>query len=366
MKSGIVLAGGLADTTCLVHLAGVPMKKRNFLACTAMAFAAFTSNAVYAQTTPIKFQLDWRFEGPSALFLTTAAKGYFKDAKLDVTIDAGNGSGGTVTRVASGAYDMGLADLAALMEFHANNPDAPNKPIAVMMVYNDTPASVMALKKSGIKTPADLSGKKLGAPVFDAGRRAFPIFAKANAVTGVQWTAMDPPLRETMLVRGDVDAITGFTFTSLLNLEARGVKAEDVVVMPYPDFGVKLYGNAIIVSPKLLKDNPAAVKAFLTAFTKGTKDVLANPAAAIADVKARDGIINVDLETRRLKLAIDTVINSPNARAEGFGQISAPRMALMASQVSDAFNTKTRINADTVWNGSFLPAKAELAILPKK
>jgi NitT/TauT family transport system substrate-binding protein len=36
---------------------------------------------------------------------------------------------------------MGFADLAALMEFHANNPDAPNKPVAVMMVYNNTPAS---------------------------------------------------------------------------------------------------------------------------------------------------------------------------------------------------------------------------------
>ena len=271
-----------------------------------------------------------------------------------------------MTRVASGAYDMGFADLAALMEFHANNPDAPNKPVAVMMVYNDTPASVMALKKSGIKTAADLSGKKLGAPVFDAGRRAFPLFAKANGISNVAWTAMDPPLRETMLVRGDVDAITGFTFTSLLNLEARGVKAEDVVVLPYPDNGVKLYGNAIIASPKMIKENPAAVKAFLVAFSKGMKDVIGNPAAAIADVKARDGIVNVELETRRLKLAIDTVINSPNARAEGFGQINGPRLSLMASQVSDAFNTKNRVNADTVWNGSFLPTKAELNVLPKK
>jgi NitT/TauT family transport system substrate-binding protein len=82
---------------------------------------------------------------------------------------------------------MGFADLAALMEFHANNPDAPNKPVAVMMVYNNTPASVMALKKSGIKTPADLNGKKLGAPVFDAGRRAFPIFQKANGIGSVTW-----------------------------------------------------------------------------------------------------------------------------------------------------------------------------------
>lgn len=151
--------------------------------------------------------------------LTEAA---LEAAGLDVTVDAGNGSGGAVQRVASGTYDMGFADLAAVMEFHANNPDAQNKPVAVMMVYNNTPASVMALKKSGITKPADLAGKKLGAPVFDAGRRAFPIFQKANGIGAVTWTAMDPPLRETMLVRGDVDAITGFTFTSLLNLEARG------------------------------------------------------------------------------------------------------------------------------------------------
>jgi NitT/TauT family transport system substrate-binding protein len=101
-----------------------------------------------AQETPIKFQLDWRYEGPAALFLVPLAKGYFKDEKLAVTVDAGNGSGGTVTRVASGAYDMGFADMAALMEFQANNPTAPNKPVAVMMVYNNTPAAVLALKKS--------------------------------------------------------------------------------------------------------------------------------------------------------------------------------------------------------------------------
>ncbi len=342
------------------------MNKRSlFKTATALAFMAAFGSA-QAQTTPIKFQLDWRFEGPAALFLQPAAKGYFKDAKLDVTIDAGNGSGGTVTRVASGSYDMGFADLAALMEFHANNPDAPNKPVAVMMVYNNTPAAVLALKKSGIKTAADLNGKKLGAPVFDAGRKAWPVFAKANNVSNVTWTAMDPPLRETMLVRGDVDAITGFSFTSLLNIEARGVKAEDVVVLPYADNGVKLYGNVIIASPKMIKENPAAIKAFLQAFAKGAKEVMAKPDAAIDTVKARDGIINVELETRRLKLAIDSVVNSPDARAEGFGQVKGPRLSLMASQVSDAFATKSRVNADAVWNGSFLPTVAELNILPAK
>ena len=181
-----------------------------------------------AQETPIKFQLDWRFEGPAAMFLVPVAKGYFKAEKLNVTVDAG--------------------------------------------------------------------------------RKAWPIFAKANNVSNVTWTAMDPPLRETMLVRGDIDAITGFTFTSLLNLEARGAKTADVVILPYPDYGVKLYGNAVIVGEDFLKKNPAAVKAFLRAFTKGMRDVIADPKAGIATVKARDGIIDTALEERRLKLALDATV----------------------------------------------------------
>jgi NitT/TauT family transport system substrate-binding protein len=337
---------------------------RRTLLAASLATGLLAGAPAMAQETPIKFQLDWRFEGPSAFFLLPVAQGQFKAEKLDVTVDAGNGSGNAVNRVASGTYDMGFADLAALMEFHANNPTAPNKPVAVMMVYNNTPAAVFSLKKSGINSPADLAGKKLGAPVFDAGRRGFPIFQKANNIGAVNWISMDPQLRETMLVKGDVDAITGFYFTSLLNLEARGVKPEEIAVQLYPQHGVKLYGNAIIVGEAFLQKNPEAVKAFLRAFTKGAKAVIADPKAATAVVKARDGLVNAGLEERRLRLAIDSAVATPDARAEGFGAVSGPRLALMASQVADAYATKGRIDPDAVWNGNFLPSKAELAILP--
>lgn len=342
------------------------MRSRTARWTSALILCAFSAQAL-AQETKIKFQLDWRFEGPAALFLLAKSKGYFAQEKLDVTIDSGSGSGNAVNRVASGSYDLGFADMAALMEFVANNPTAPSKPVGVMMVYNDTPAAIFALKKTGIKTPADLAGKKLGSPVFDAGRRAYPIFAKANHLdpAKAQWVSMDPPLRETMLVRGDVDAITGFYFTSLLNLNARGVKDEDVVVMPYPNYGVKMYGNLIIASDAMVKQNPEAIKGFLRAFAKAAKDVMANPEAAIKVVKERDPLIDEKLELRRLKLAIASSIATPNAKAEGFGQVSAPRLSLMASQVSDAYNTKSRIDPNTIWNGSFLPSKAELNVFPK-
>lgn len=342
------------------------MQTKRLFMQTVLALGACASATAAFAATPIKFQLDWRFEGPSALFLQPVAKGYFQAAGLNVVVDAGSGSGGAIQRVASGSYDMGFADMAALMEFYANNPEVKDKPVAVMMVYNSTPSSVLALKKSGIAKPADLTGKKMGAPVFDGGRRGFALFAKANKVGDVQWTSMDPPLRETMLVRGDIDAITGFSFTSLLNLEARGVKASDVVVMPFADNGVKHYGNAIIASAKMVRENPEAIRAFLKAFAKGAKEVMANPAASIAYVKERDGIVNLTMETRRLQLALDGVVNTSDARAEGFGQISATRMALMASQVSDVYATKTRVNPDLVWSGRFLPPVADLDVFPKK
>ena len=336
------------------------LKLKTFLLGLCFLFAS----EAYCQT-PVKFQLDWRFEGPSAFFLLPVDKGYFKQAGLDVTVDAGNGSGNAVNRVASGAYDMGFADLAALMEFYGNNPDAPSKPVALMVVYNNTPAAVLTLKSSSIKSLADMTGKKFGAPSFDAGRRAFPLFQAANKIGPVEWISMDPALRETMLAKGDVDAITGFGFTSILSLEARGVKAEDIVSFPYPKYGVKLYGNVIIASPKFIKENPKAVKAFLEAFTKGAKEVIANPDEAIKYVKEKDGIINVDLEKRRLKMAITDAVATADAKKEGFGAVSLVRIKEMATHVNEVFKTKTPVDPTAVWDPQFMPSAKTRDILPK-
>ncbi|MEO7402630.1 MAG: ABC transporter substrate-binding protein [Burkholderiales bacterium] len=318
--------------------------------------------------TRIRFQLDWRFEGPAALFLLPVAKGYFKQEGLDVVVDAGNGSGGTITRIASGAYDMGFADIAAMIEFLANNQGNPGARMqAVYMIYDATPAAVITLKKSGITKPSDLNGKTLGAPVFDAGRKAFPIFMKANNLNekSIKWQTMDPPLRETMLVRGEVDAITGFTFTSLLNLNARGVKDEDVVMLKYPDYGVKLYGNAVIASQKFIDEQPKAVAGFLRALSRGMRDVIADPDGAIQYVKARDGLIDVPLEQRRLKMAINEVIGTPEYRSSGIGAINKLRFEETVAQVVQAFNLKTTPYVDNLFNSSFFPSRSERQVFRK-
>ncbi len=316
--------------------------------------------------TKVKFTLDWRFEAPAAPFFLAQGKGYFDAEKIAIDIDAGGGSGLTVTRVASGTYDMGFADLAAVMEFQGNNPQAPQKPLGVMMIYNNAPAAIYTLKKSGITRPADLVGKRLGGPQFDAVRRAFPIFAKANNLTGAMaWTTMDPSLRETMLVRGDVDAISGFTFYTPQSLMARGAKAEDIVTLRYADYGVRLYGNAIIVNEAFARKNPETVKAVLRAIAKGYRDAAKSPEEAVSYLKRREPLIDEKLELSRMTAMVNMVLMSPDSLAEGFGRVSAPRLSLMASQVSDAFETKTRINAANVFDASYLPASSELDFLKK-
>jgi len=207
----------------------------------------------------------------------------------------------------------------------------------------------------------------MGAPVFDAGRRAFPIFVKANKLDAsrIAWTAMDPPLRETMLARGDVDAITGFTFTSLLNLNARGIKDDEIEVMPYPRYGVNLYGNVIIVSEPFLREHPDAVRGFLKAFTRGMRDVLADPDGAIRYVKERDALIDETLEKRRIRLAIDTVVATPTAKADGIGGVQPARFADTVTQVTSAFEVKNPVKPEAVFNDGYLPPKADRMVFPK-
>jgi NitT/TauT family transport system substrate-binding protein len=339
------------------------------MAATCLALTSFTAVAqTKANPVKIKFVLDWRFEGPSALFLLPLAKGYFADEGLDVTIDGGVGSGSTVNRVASGAYDMGIADLGAMMEFIGNNQaSAANRLQGVYLVYEQAPLAIFSLKKSHISKPTDLEGKTLGAPVSEGARKLFSLFTKANNIdpNKLNWKTMDPALRETMLMRGDVDAITGFYFTSLINLNARGVKDEDIDTMQFLDYGVKMYGNAIFANTAFIKSNPKAVAAFLRAFTRGMRDVAADPDGAIKYVHDRDPLIDVALEKRRLRLTLSSAVETPYARANGLGTVEKSRLVEMTKQIADAFDIKQMPSADSLFNTSFMPPKADRQIFPK-
>ena len=210
---------------------------------------AFSGAALAQREVPVRFALDWRFEGPAAPFLVAIDRGYYKAEGLNVTIDPGTGSVEGINRVASGAYDVGFADINILVKYRDNPRNLPVK--MVMMVY-DTPAfSIVSLKKSGIAKPKDLEGKVLGAPAADGAWAQWPIFVEANKIDAskVKVENIGFPVREPMLAQGKVDAITGFWFSSYMNLKAQGIPDDEIVVLHMRDWGLDLYGNGIVVNP---------------------------------------------------------------------------------------------------------------------
>src|SRR6185503_5678746 len=115
--------------------------------------------AVHAQTK-IKMTLDWRFEGQTSFMWLGLQRGYFQKEGLEVQVDAGSGSTAAIQRIHTGAYDMGLGDTSALIEYYGNNPGQTRLQM-VYLQYDEAPLAYYALKKSGAKSIADLAGKSI-------------------------------------------------------------------------------------------------------------------------------------------------------------------------------------------------------------
>ena len=323
--------------------------------------AALISSSAFAQTA-IRYALDWRFEGPAAPYFVAIDKGYYKAEGLDVTIDPGSGSVEGINRVASGANQVGFADINSLVKFRDNPQNSAVR--AVMMVY-DTPAfSIVTLKSKGIAKPKDLEGKILGAPAPDGAYAQWPIFVDANKIDAskVRIENVGFAVREPMLAQGKVDAITGFWFSSYMNLKANGIKAEDIVVLMMRDFGVDLYGNVIIVNPEFAKTNPKAVAGFVRATIKGIQDTIKSPESAIDSLMKRNPIGNRDVELERLKLSIEKNFVNPEVLKTGFGGVDMKRLERSIDQIGLTFKFTNKPKAGDVFTAEYLPPREQRTV----
>ena len=303
--------------------------------------------------------LNFAADGGSAGFYHALERGYFRELGLDVAIEPSKGSADAITRTASRASDIGIGDISTLIEFASRRPEIAPK--AVFILHNRSPQAVIALKSSGIAKLSDLHGRILGQGPADAPSRMFSAVANIAGLdtSRIEIRQFSPQLRDTMLLTKQVDAVTGFDSTVLFKLKANGVAIEDAMVIYYADNGLDVYGNAFLANPAFLQARPDAVKAFVRAATRGWRDAIADPKAAMISLGRHNSLANLDIEAERMAWLGSHQIVTPATLKDGIGAYDRERLAQNIAQVGTAFGLTRIPELAEIYDDRFLPPREE-------
>jgi NitT/TauT family transport system substrate-binding protein len=308
-----------------------------------------------AELTHLKMSLAFTLDASSATYIYAEHEGMLAKAGYDIQMDASRGSGDSISRVASGAYDMGIADLSPLIQFAAANPG--KAPRAVFVVQDLAQYAVMANKKAGIEKPQDLIGKTVGGGTGEAAFEIFPLFAQKAGLdlSKIDLKRVDVRLRETMFMHGDFPAVAGFDATLWLNAKALGMKRDQITMINYGDYGLKLYGASVLVSQDFLKRDPAGVKKIVAVFNAAWLATIKDPGRVAQDLSSADPMLHLDLETERLKEIVDGHVDTAGSRKNGLGTVDPQRLQDQIDTVAAAFKLPRKPSANEIYTGKFLP-----------
>ena len=346
------------------------MKRREFLQSSGSVLASSAAGPlIYVPTaraqTPreLKFVLSWLVQSVDAPTFFARERGYFDKAGLKVTIDRGFGSADSVTKVGSGVYHIGEGDLYSMMEYNAKQT-ADKQLVAVAVKYQRSPLVIVSPKDKGIDHPFKLIGRTIGDVAGSATKRLFPVLARRVGFdeSKVSWANVEARLREQLMARGQYDAVGAFSVSALPPLAKMGLPLDKLNVMYYTDYGLDLYGNGLITTRQLVREQPELVGGFVRAYVQGLRDTLADPATAMelaTKTMRNDPGWDTDVERYRLQLTMDRLYTDPVERKSvGIGGVDMKRLETGIRQVAEGFAIPIVPPTD-VFDGRFLQPLAD-------
>ena len=295
------------------------------------------------------FALNWFAVGDHAAYWVALDRGYYKARGLDVELQNSKGSGDSIAKVDTGRADLGLADAVVVIPRVAQGA----KIKIVGAVFDNTPLNIWTRKDTGITTPKDLEGKTLAAPPGDSQRQLFPAFARVNGLDAskVKWLTIEPAAKFVALAEKRADAVPDYTTGQPFWEKAVG--KENLVRMPWSDFGFDTYSMSIFASEKTMKERARVLRDFLEASYMGWRDVMADPKGSMEIFKKRVPEVDVEVMTPNMMIGLGLMKTERYAK-NGIGWIDEKKMCDSVDLVNTYMGLPKKVECKDVFSTEFL------------
>ena len=288
------------------------MRKTTLLV--SMLLAGIAGSAFAADKVTV--QLKWLPQAQFAGYYVAQAKGFYKEADLDVTIKPGGPDIAPAQVLAAKGADLTVDWMPSALA--AREAGVPM--VNVAQIFNRSGMMLTCKKASGVTTPKDFKGKTLG--VWFGGNE-YP-FLSWMGTLGLKTGGANPDVKVLKqgfnvdpLLQNQAACISTMIYNEYWQVVDAGVKEADLVTFFYEDQGVASLEDGLYVLDSKLKDPAFVARSakFLRATLKGWNDAVKDPAGAAKIVVAADpsGSATLKVQQRQMEnvAKLITTANTP-------------------------------------------------------
>jgi len=319
-----------------------------------LAFAGFhLATAALAQER-VTLVLNWVPSGDHAPLYFGIQRGWFREAGVDLRLEVGRGSGAAASRVGAGA-EMGIADLGAAMVARGAGADV----VAVMNMFANSPQGFYWLRSSGIQTPQDLAGRRLGNPPGDAARVMWPAMARRLGMdpAAVTWVNINPAAKPAALLSRQVEGTTFFYNYHYIMQREFGA---DLGFASWRSLGLNLYGNSLIANGRFLRDKPDAARAVVRTAQRAYLACVADPAPCVQAMASSVSGMEPAEELQNWALTVDALFDDEAFRTQAFGWFVPERVRADYDVVRETFELQRPFEPTAVATNALLDTALRL------
>ena len=321
----------------------------------AAAAALFAAATTSQAADKVRFQTDWLPSGEHAMYYGGWQKGIFAEEGIDITITRGYGSGDTLTKLAGGAFDFGVADIASVLTARARQ-NVPVKTIAAL--YTQSPHSLFVLKSSGITNFKGLENKKISITPGNSHKFYFPKVAEKSGTdpSKIIWVNMDAAAMAAQLVAKNIDAAPFYSIHHYYINKAAKAAGEEIIPLPFVEVGFKIYAATIIATDETIAKRPDLTKRFLRAVKRSFEWARDNPEEAcklhvqkVPEVALDDCVHSVQ--------AVMTFVFTDHEKQFGWGKVSPERLATTWQAIAEAQDLDPKWDPNKAFDTSLIADK---------